>query len=361
MKQSPRRIPARELGSLAQHILMAVGMDDAGARIAAKALLEADLRGVDSHGVRQVPRYARAIADHAIDGRVVPGLTRQFGATAVVDAGHGMGHPAAMLAATTAASLAQAHGVGLVTVRNSNHFGAAFPYVEAIADEGCLGFVTTNGPPVMVPFGGSRAAICNNPLAWAIPTRRAPRIVLDMACSAAARGRIRLAQREGRRIPTDWATDTDGTPTDDPTAALAGFLQSVGGPKGYGLAVVNEILAGALTASPVLSAVPSEVVTSDRFSRSMDIGHALIAIDPRALTDQDDFLDRVETIRDELARVEPRPGVDEVLLPGEIEFRTRLDREANGVPLASSTTESFVALVAERGLAVELPPAMAGS
>lgn len=353
------RVGHRELLGVVIDVLTAVGMLSERAEVAADALVEADLRGVDSHGVRQVPRYARALAAGAIRSSAVPEVVRQVGATAQVDAHHGMGHPAAMLGAVTAATLAKSHGVGLVTVRNSNHFGAAFPYAEAMAARGCLGFVTTNGPPVMVPFGGSRPGICNNPIAWAVPTRREPRIVLDMACSAAARGKIRLAQREGRSIPDDWATDPEGRPTTDPTAALAGFLQPVGGPKGYGLAVVNEILAGVLAGAPVLSSIPNDVVESDEFRTSMDIGHFLIAIAPEVLGDGDEFLDRVETVRDELQRIPPHPDSPGVLLPGEPEYRTRVQRLAAGVPLARSTVETFHGLIDELDLPVVLPASMA--
>jgi LDH2 family malate/lactate/ureidoglycolate dehydrogenase len=355
-----QRVDAGELAAFCRGVLEEVGLDLAAAQTVADVLVAADLRGVDSHGCRMLPRSVRALVTKAIDPAARPEVVRTFGPTAVMDAHHGTGQVAAMAAIDLAIDLARAHGLGAVTVRNSNHFGAAFSYPLKAAVQGFIGFITTNGPPAMLPWGGAEEGICNNPLAWALPTAEPPAVVLDMACSVVARGRIRLAQREGRSIPMGWATDAAGRPTDDPTAALAGFLLPVGGPKGFGLAVVNEILAGGLSGGRVLGEIPADVVTTDAFTASLDISHLVLVIDPEVFSSRAVFLERVSAIRRRLKSTRPNPTVDEVYLPGELEHLTQQERVATGIPLAASTIRSIVEMLHELELHTPLPEALAG-
>jgi len=316
-------------------------------------MIAADKRGITSHGIRQLPRYLDAFDLGAIDPAAEPRVVHRRGATAVIDAGHGLGHPAASFGMTEAIDRAEKLGVGVSVIRNSNHFGAAFYYALQASERGMIGFVTTSAVPVMAPFGGADVAIGNNPLAWALPTESGAPVLLDMACSVGARGKIRRAAIEGQRIPRDWALDRDGRPTDDPNEALKGVLASAAGPKGYGLAVVNELLSGGLSDSNMLGRIPDEVVRSDRFERSMDVGHFVMALNISALIGLDTFLANAEWVRSELVGVRPAAGTDRVRLPGDIENDRFQSAERSGrITVDPSTLRQLGELLEDASLQV---------
>lgn len=354
MAASARLVPASELLALCRTVFGVRGMTDDGAAYAAATLVEADLRGIESHGVTRLPQFATALETGAFNPRGVPKVVRQRGAFAQLDGDGAMGAIAARDAVDHAIGLAAEHGVGLVTVNNSNPFGAAYLYPLRAVDRGMIGHITTNGPRVMPVHGSGRRSIGNNPLAWAVPTRQEPPIVLDMACMVAARGKISLAAREGRAIPAGWALDADGAATTDPVAALAGHLLPLGGAKGSGLAVVNELLAGALAGARVLGDVADGVVATGHFEAPTRIGHFVVVVDPSAVMPLDRFLDRVEQVRDELRSTPAADGVDRVLMPGELEFETRAHRLQHGVPLAASTVDQLRAYDVDSGPAGRL-------
>jgi LDH2 family malate/lactate/ureidoglycolate dehydrogenase len=335
------RFTPEALRSVCQDTLEGLGVPEQGAAFVAEALIETDLRGIASHGVTRLPQYADALRSGAFDARAQTTIIRARGCVAQVDAHGGLGHLAARDAMDLAIERSQEHGIGVVSVRNSSHFGAAFLYPLRATKQDQIGFITTNGPAAMPAFGGSQPAICNNPLSWGIPTAEEPAIILDMACMVAARGKITLAAREGRAIPDGWALDADGRPTNDPIAALQGLLQPVGGAKGYGLAVINEILSGVLSGARILDEIPDSVMSTGRFTEPLGIGHLVLALDPTAFVDIDEFKSRVETIRHTLKASPTLPGVEEVMLPGEPEHRTRQERLRDGIPLEASTVASL--------------------
>jgi LDH2 family malate/lactate/ureidoglycolate dehydrogenase len=336
-------------------MLCHAGMLPQHAATVAHCLIEADLRGVESHGVRQLTRYLVALYDGAIVAGADPSVVGTRGAVVRVDAQHGLGHPAAWVGMHAAVERARELGVGIALVFNSNHFAAAFPYSLVAAEQGMIGFVTTNAVSVMAATGGATAAIGNNPLSWAVPAASGPPVVFDMACSQGARARIRMAANEGRSIPADWALGPDGAETTDPGQALAGALLPAGGPKGYGLAVVNELLAGALTGALVLAEIPDDVNRSDRFERSADCGHFLMALDPTFAMDAGAFAHRVDEVRGMLRSGRPAPGVEAVLVPGDRAQRHRDDAVSKGgVPLSVKTIDDIGAFVTSHGIPVDV-------
>lgn len=340
--ESPYR--HQDLREFAVRILQGAGADDEDATTVAGALVESDLRGVHSHGLQNLPRYARALADGVIPARPARRFDQRAASVGVLDAAHGLGHPAAAEAMRASVEMARATGVGIVNVVRSNHFGAAFNYPLIAVASNMIGFITTNTPAIMPAWGGRSAAVGNNPLSWGIPTRDDPPVVLDMACSSAARGKLTTAARAGERIPLDWAFDADGKPTDDPARALDGWLQPVGGPKGYGLAVINEILSAALGPSLLLLEVPRGIQKTGYVEASWDIGHFVMAIDPDPLIGIDAFKDRVEHVRRSLHTGDLASGSDGIRLPGEPEHQLREERMRSGVPLLPATVESLRAL-----------------
>lgn len=343
---------ASDLRDFAERVLGAAGLAPAHAAATAAGLVAANLRGVDSHGVLRLTQYVESITTGQIEPDPDVRVVQRRGATALVDAGGGYGFAPAQLAVGTAIELAREHAIGLVGVRGSHHFGMGASYVVRAAEAGFVGWLTTTSQPVVVPAGAAVPVLGNNPIAYALP-RRAPHppIVLDMALSEVAFGKIRLAAAEGRPIPLGWGFDADGRPTTDAAAALAAeALGPTGGHKGSGLAVVGEVLAGVMTGSPF--ALGSHA----HMHRGGGVGHLVAAVDPAVYVTRDEYEDGVEQLVAELRSARRAEGVQEILLPGEIEQRTEEARLAGGIPVSAELTAKLAALAARLGVA---PPAWA--
>lgn len=327
------------LTAYAADILGALGMPAADAAIVSNSLVRTSLSGVDSHGIVRLHAYVTKIEQGGTTATPTVSIARELGATAVVDGGHGMGQVVGAFAMREAVSRARRFGIGMVVANNSEHFGAAAYYAEMAAAEGMVGFASCNAPPVMAPWGGRVQAIGNNPIAFAVPTRKPPAIVLDMSMSRVAGGKVRLAAKKGERIPDGWIIDQHGVPTTDPNELPKGALLAEGH-KGYGLAVIVEVLCGALSGAAMLSELPNWLFEP---TRATNTGHAFMAIDVAAFVDRESFLDRVEAMRDELHAVPAAAGSDGVLLPGEIEGAA-VERRSRGLPVPPEVIADLVAL-----------------
>lgn len=345
-----------QLREFADRILIAAGMAAADAEEAAYCLVLANLRGVDSHGVLRLTQYADTLAAGEVNARPDVRLVRRTGASALVDADGGYGFRPMRLAVRTAAELAREAGIGLVGVRASHHFGMAATYAAELTREGMIAIILTNSLPVLAPTGGADPVLGNNPMAFGFPrgAGREP-IVLDMALSAVAFGRIRLAAAEGRPIPLGWGRDGEGRSTTDAVAALAASaLEPIGGHKGTGLALAVELLAGALTGSPV------GLASNAHAQRGGGVGHTVIAVDPGVFVGAEAFAGAVELLAAEVKGVRRAQGVDAVHLPGEIEDACMRARRSNGIPLTNELAEQLGALARRLGVAApawrEPPP-----
>lgn len=324
-------VHASVLQSFAIRVLDAIGLPEDAAEVTARCLVYANLRGVDSHGVMRLVQYSESISRGDVNPRPPIEVVSRHGSTALIDAGGGYGFAPTLMAADLAVELAVEHGVGLVGVRNSHHFGMAATYSERAAAAGMIGITTTNTGPVMAPIGGIKATLGNNPIAFAIPRRSPhPPIVFDMALSATAFGKIRLAAAEGRSIPLGWAYDIQGRPTTDAALALkAVLLAPMGGHKGYGLAFVLDVLTGILTGS--------------RFGANADghlypeggVGHLVIVFQPDLFIPREQFLDSVEGLIQEVKSVPLADGSDEIHIPGDIEYAVIARREREGIPISA--------------------------
>ena len=333
-------VDGNSLRSWSRSVLLAVGVSQPQAESVADAVVESDLRGIHTHGVEMLPRYVRGYQQGFLNPLAKPHRVGGRGAVARLDGDNGLGHYACDLAVNGLAETARTHGVGLVAVRNSNHFGMAARYVMKLTAGKLIGFVTTSTPPVMPALDSAEVVIGNNPLAWAIPRRHGDPIVLDMAVSAVARGKIRLAASAREAIPLGWAVDRDGHPTTNAEAALGGSLLPVGGAKGYGLAVVNELLSGALSGARMLTEISTRTIIKGDLHDSWGIGHLLIAIDPDATVGLEEFFDRVEVLVAVLSQQVSRSG-QPVLLPGAPEFeRARRNSEA-GIAMPGHVVEAL--------------------
>jgi LDH2 family malate/lactate/ureidoglycolate dehydrogenase len=225
-----------------------------------------------------------------------------------------------------------------VAVRHAFHFSGAFRYVQAAAGAGLIGLAAANTRPLMPAPGGARAVVGNNPLAIGVPVAGGEPIVLDMALSEAALGKIRLAAQEGREIPPTWATDAQGTPTTDPDAAIAGLLLPAAGPKGYGLAFMVDVLTGVLSGGAFGAAVQGLYADT---SVPNDCAHLFVAIDPAAFGGADAFAARVGELAAQVAASPTAPGVERVLLPGQLEAERHAAARAEGVPLQASVVDKL--------------------
>lgn len=345
------RIEREHLVDWGVQMYLAVGCSEHDARVIAGYQVEADERGHPSHGIDQLPAYARGFLGGHLNPRPEVSLVSHRGAMAAYDGDNGLGHVVADVAMDHAIELAREHAVGIVTTRRSNHFGMAGHWPLKAVRAGMIGFTTTNGPPVMAPWGGRVGSICNNPFSWGIPTGSEPTILLDMALTAGARGKVRLANQQGQPIPEGWALGPDGQPTTDAQTALDGVMLPLGGPKGSGIAVVNEVLASALSGSLFLTQITNITMASTGVHASWQIGHLFMVIDPSALRPLDEFTAHVDAIITTLREVPVAAGADRVRVPGERAAERVAEAAARGVPLAPQSIEKLSAYGDELGVA----------
>jgi LDH2 family malate/lactate/ureidoglycolate dehydrogenase len=345
--EQERRLEASALRNWAVALLEAAGLATEAARTVAASLVEANLRGVDSHGVARLPVYVERLRAGLVNGTPRPRVLREEGALALVDGDLGPGQVAGVFAAELAVALARRHGLGAVAVRRSSHYGAAAYYVMPAAREGLVALTTTNSEPYVVPFGGRLFGLGTNPIALAAPTPDGV-FVVDMATSQVAANRVFNARDEGRPIPEGWAVDESGASTTDPNEAYA--VLPLGGYKGYALAVMVEVLSGVLPGAGIAHGVGR---IYDEWDRPQDVGHFHLALDPERTVGRVQFAERLHGLLAELRAIPPAPGHGEVLVPGEPEERAQREREAAGIPLGPALWEPLDRL--SRELAVEVP------
>jgi (2R)-3-sulfolactate dehydrogenase (NADP+) len=298
------------------------GATRAMAAATAGALVAAEMEGIPSHGASRIPQYCGHVRNGRANGAAVPKVLSNSRAACLVDAGQGLAFQACAFAVREAIERAKQYGVSFVGITNSNHFGVAAYHVEAIAAVGLVGFAFSNSPAAMPAWGGKRPLFGTNPIAATFPRRSRPPLVIDLSLSAAARGRIMVAAREGKPIPEGWALDREGNPTTDAKAALEGSMLPAGGVKGAMLALTVELLVCSLTGAAYGFESDSFFTEEGRPTR---IGQAFLAIDPGALVGREAFYERVETLAEAMTE---DPGVR---LPGDRRRQNREDAERDGI------------------------------
>lgn len=345
-------VPLDRLWQFCETAAKTAGFSEPDAHDLTAALVGASLRSLpgQGQGVQSLPKYIGRVRDGLINADVQITEIGGRGATRVLDARRAHGGVAATRAMRLAIDLADDYGIGAVGVRDSTHLGAAGYFAELATEHGCIGLVFTNAGPEIAPWGATEAVVGTNPWAVAAPSRQGWPVVLDMANSTAGMGMVRWNQLVGSPIPEDWALTVDGKRTTDPVAALAGTLFPLGGPKGYAMAVMVDILTGALTGS----AVGTDCFAADH----QDVGHLVMAISIDAFGTLDQFLDRVELLIDQIRSSPPAGPDDRILLPGELEHERRTERTANGVPIPLDRFDGLLELAAELELDPQLVQSM---
>jgi LDH2 family malate/lactate/ureidoglycolate dehydrogenase len=287
------------------------------------------MRGIDTHGV-----YFLKLLSDRIDARMIHIPTplkviREDHTTAILDGGNGLGQVAAHRAMKMSIQKARDFGMGITLVRNTNHIGILAFYTPMAAEEGMVGIVMSNSAPSMSPWGGAEPFLGTNPISIAIPGGEEGAVVLDMSSSVVARGKIRRAQRMKERIPLGWALDDTGTPTTDPVAALKGSLLPIGGPKGYGLALMIDVLAGLLSGSQY----GPEVKTFHQPLGPTGIGVFTMAIDIERFMPLHQFRSLMTSYAGSIKKIKKTKGVSRIYLPGEIESEREKKSVTEGIEL----------------------------
>jgi LDH2 family malate/lactate/ureidoglycolate dehydrogenase len=333
-------------------ILESWGMDPELVRTTAQVMVDTDLAGVDSHGVSMLMDYENSRSKGKLNLNARPRIVKETAVTALVDADAGLGHPAAVMGMKLAVEKAKAMGVGVVSVFNSHHFGAAGYYAALASKEGLVGMVTSATRSIaVVPTRAAAPVLGTNPIAFAAPARRNRAFLLDMATSSVANNKIKVYELNGKRLPPGWVLDGQGEPVTDPAAALRiiydrkgeGGQTPLGGTaemsshKGYGLALMVHILGGTLSGA---SFSPIRVKTQ-KPSDPDRLGHFFLALDPKAFRPEGAFEDDLDALIDVLHAT---PAVDPalpVLVPGDPEAEARERRQREGIPLPASLLDKL--------------------
>jgi LDH2 family malate/lactate/ureidoglycolate dehydrogenase len=343
------RVDARRLAYAVARIFAALGIKQADAEVIANDLVLADLEGVGSHGVMLVPLYVDRIQKGSVSKRSQGDVVSDIRTSIVIDAGNALGQLTAHQAVKLATMRAKNAGMATVAVRNAFHFGTAGRYARLIAAQNCIGIVMSNTRPLMPAPGGAEAITGNNPIAIALPSAGDFPIEVDMAMSATAMGKIRLAAARGQSIPSDWAMAADGQPTTDPAEAIKGMLAPAAGPKGFGLAFVIDLLCGGLSGGAIGPQVrPLYGDPAEPYRCSL----LFIAIDLGSFPDGATFPQRAHEQAQRASMSKRAPGTVRVYAPGEFAHATR-ESNAGRCTLSRQTINSLIEAGRRAGIDIE--------
>jgi LDH2 family malate/lactate/ureidoglycolate dehydrogenase len=325
------RIKMPDLENFVGRAFEAVDVPRDDARVIAELMARADVNGSDGHGVFRLPQYIRRIKGGAVNVRPNIRLERETAAMALVNGDNGMGHLVMRFAAETAIEKAKQTGVAWVGARWSNHAGPASLYASMALEHDMIGlYLAVGSANHLPPWGGLDMLLSTNPLAVAVPAGKEPPIVLDMATTVAAYGKVKTKAQRGETMPVGWMMDRHGQPLTDPKRASEGFLLPIGDYKGYGLALVIGLLAGSLNGA----AMGRDVVDFNADdTTATNTGHAIVVVSIKAFGDLGEFKRKVDALALDIRNSERLPGVDRIWLPGEQSYTKRLDRLERGVPL----------------------------
>jgi L-2-hydroxycarboxylate dehydrogenase (NAD+) len=345
----PLRVKAGKLEDFTARAFQAVGIEASDARRIAELMVRADLQGSDGHGVFRLPQYIRRIKGGAVNIRPDIRIAREAAGMALVDGDNGMGHLVMTFAASKAIEKAKTAGVAWVGVKRSNHAGPASLYASMPLEHDMVGLYLAVGNANHLPaWGGLDMLLSTNPIAVAIPAGEEPAIVLDMATTVAAYGKVKTKAQRGEMMPEGWMMDRQGRPLLDPRRANDGFLLPIGGYKGYGLALVFGLLSGTLNGA----AMGRDVVDFNADDTTpTNTGHAIVAINVEAFQPVAEFRKQVDALIRDLRNSQRLPGVDRIRLPGEGSHAARAERGKDGIPLPAPLAASLNQLARELKIA----------
>ena len=329
MEQSIRVQPD-DLQRFIRETFQAKGMGDADADVVAEALVWANLRGGDGHGVARLPRYLEMIERGEMDPKGRSSFAIDADALFILDAGRSAGPIAMMDAVRAATERARKRGACIGIMRDATHAGAIGRYAQWVVEQGCACIILAAAYPFMPYHGAKVASLPTAPIVMGVPTERHGAVVLDMASSIVAMGKIHQARTKGEPLEEGWALDADGRPTTDPNKAA--FPLPLGGAKGSGLSLMTELLAGVLGGNSILT----RVLGPERSKRNAQ-NCLIIVMDPAAFRPDGGYMADVDTLADLIKDLPLREGFDEILLPGERGDRMNQERRRKGIPLPAGT------------------------
>jgi len=345
------KIDPNRLLNFATAVYVAAGMSREDAHLCADTLVQADLWGHQSHGVMRLSWYAARLKAGVCDPKAKPELVVDAGGLALIDGHDGMGQVLTARAAQEAVRRAKAHGIAAVGIRNSNHFGTALYFTLTAAREGCVAFLSTNASPAMAPWGGRKKIVGTNPWSWACPAGSHAPMVLDIANTGVARGKIYLAKQKGQPIPEGWAINAAGAPTTDPAEAIEGIILPMAQHKGYAIALMMDMLSGVLTGS----GFAAEVAGPYQAERRSRAGQLMIALNIESMQPLTDFNARMEALIAQIKSVPLAQGYEEVFYPGEIEARNDAKNRRDGLLFPQDTLGDLKKVASEYDLHKLLP------
>jgi len=327
-------VPEKELRSLVSKKLTDAGLNQPDAHIVADVLVHADMRGVRSHGVIRTEHYVTRLNAGSLNRNPTFSFAKIRPGAGMLDADDGMGHPACLEAVSKACDLARDAGIAMVGVCNGSHCGALSYFMMHAVSKNMIGIGVTHTDKCVAPFGGSQAFFGTNPIAFGFPTRKHDPVILDMATSNTAFGKILHARETNASIPGDWGIDNNGHPTTDPNKVAA--MTPFGGHKGYGIALVIDVLTGVLLGAeygPHITAMYGD------YEKPRKLASTMIAIDPDTYAGLDQFCSKMDAMVADLHAEPPAPGFDKVLVPGEIEWNNERTSREHGVPVLETIYE----------------------
>ncbi len=342
-------LSAQRLTSFATELLVAAGVTHVQARQWSDALIWANLRGVDTHGVNRILRYVEMIEEGLVKPSAGLVVQKPVGATQVIEADFAPGPIAMNAAVEHALALAATHHIAWCGVRHITHAGAIGYYTEQIALAGYLGIAMTASGPLMVYHGTSQPGVSTNPISIAAPRGDADPLLFDMATSAASMGKVVRARREGTSIPDNWGIDANGLPTTDPNT-LAAVLPAAG-MKGSGLSLMIEVMTSLLTTNPIIA----EALIAGKRGAELGGNGAVVVVDIAAFGKPEDFHQLLNQLSLALKALPKAPGIDDVRLPGERGYSVAKQRAVDGIPIADTIWKQLTELAVKLGVAVPSP------
>jgi len=345
------RICADKLRIFASAVYQSAGATATDADLVADTLVQADSWGHQSHGLLRLEWYHARLLSGAMKPVSQTSLLVDAGAIAVMEGADGLGQVITKRAMDESIARAKKHGVGVVSVRNSNHFGTCMYFTRMGSAKGCISILMSNGGPNMAPWGGMKKKIGTNPWSIAVPGGKHGHVVMDMANSGVARGKIYLAEKRREKIPLDWAIDSAGKPTSDPRAAIEGLILPMAEHKGYVMGVMVDILSGVLSGSSFLDQVHGPY---DPVNRS-GAGHFLVSLNVESFQPLSAFESRIESYIESLKAVPLAQGHSQIFFPGEMEDQADKENRTKGLLLPDDTLASLARVAKLAGLESSLP------
>jgi len=350
-----QRFSAQRLSDFCTNAYVALGLPGCDAELLADSLVQADLWGHQSHGVMRTFWYGKRIRSGATKAVTSVERVLDGGAIALMDGNDGIGQVIAHRAMLEAIERSGIHGVGAVSVRNSGHFGTAMYFTRMAARKGCIGFLSSNASPAMAPWGGRSKLIGTNPWSIAAPAGKYPPMMLDIANTAVARGKLYVARKRGEAIPEGWAIDSEGQSTTDPIAGIAGNILPMGGHKGYAVATMMDVLSGILSGSGFADGVVGPYMPEGRSG----VGHLAIALHIESFRPLQAFIADMESLIERIKQTPLAAGSEEIHYPGEPEALAEVGQRKAGIEIPEDTLAELNAGARELGI-TPLTPSSSG-